>query len=418
MNINNSLTKFVFIILFGFLLLSYFSLKQNKIKDVRMDVQAAYCAPVGIYGGCSGTCPASYRCVGFDFSCECVLIPNPSNTPTPTPMNPCDGTANNSCDGANPISCVKTSCEYSKCTVGGATVTKCIECTQIGCSNVCHRECNVPDSIQCGYCPIGTSPTPTQPNPTCQPFSCHNTCGIPGCPAPGCGSQDGCGGTSCTPCGGGATLNPTQVAATPTVDPGCSPSCENDPCRTNLCSDQICVGTCKDNCVGALTCNVPVVTDFTIKNADTVIVGEDVNHRNHICENVFVGSSNSRRIILEANVHDEDGYTNISSVEITWAGIGYTMTFDNGSGNDALYTKTVDFGESDNNVNTWPIEIRIIDANDKTTGWITTGREFKVWDCQVQVSGSLYDGSSGQVCNNTGFTNLVDIDLNFRNLLF
>lgn len=395
--------------------LVYFQFKRDISRDNRIDVQAVHtCANDHFYGRCIYGCDAGYTCKGYP-SCQCVANPTPTKIPTPTPLNPCDGYNDNICSAANPYTCEKFMCTYDG--APGDPGDKCYRCTQTGCPDPCHVDtvCTYPDAGYCGYVPA-SGPTPTSPQVTCQPFSCHDVCGLAGC-SDQCGSVDGCGGTSCSSCSGGTPVT-TAPVNTPTDNPSCSPQCAADPCRTNLCSDQICIGTCGGNCIGALTCYPPVLSSLTIKNSDQVTVPVDANNRNHIYELLFRSSSVPRRVIFEVEVFDSNGYDNIASVNLRWNGNVYSATYDSGNDNFGLYKVTIDFTAGDNNSGTYPIEVNIVDDNGKTTGWISSGREFKVWNGQVEVSGNLYDGSYGQACNTNGFTYDVESNLNYTSLLY
>jgi len=416
----NILSKIVFFMGVGVIVLTFFKTKADFDNDVRMEVQAVHTCGVQYFNGyfyCGGTCGVGYNCAGTSPACYC------KQAPTPTIPSTCDNDGNGICSSAWPYQCVIEACESCPTNLSAPTArTKKGYCHSTSCTVRCSTFSGIPDSIHCGYCPATNVtppiPTPGQIIPVCQDFSCSNVCGLP-C-SDGCGSIWGCDpdGYSCNSCGGGTPLNPTQVAATPTVNPGCTPTCENDPCRANTCTDSICIGSCGGNCVGSISCYVPVFEDFDILSSDQVDSVPDASNRSNICDSWFSQSADPRKVIFEASITDFNGYTDISSVQLRWNGNIYNMSLYLGEDFSALYRVTVDYLAGDNNSGTYPVEINVTDSYGKTTGWITTGREWKVWNCEVVVDGGLYDGSAGQVCNSTGFDILVGSDINYSSLYF
>jgi hypothetical protein len=53
------------------------------------------------------------------------------------------------------------------------------------------------------------------------------------------------------------------------------------------------------------------------------------------------------------------------------------------------------------------IWVSAVNADGSTMPWTETGRQFKVWDCEVPVSGSVYDGSSQEAECEANFTDKV-----------
>ncbi|HBP50954.1 TPA: hypothetical protein DD455_01300 [Candidatus Shapirobacteria bacterium] len=171
-------------------------------------------------------------------------------------------------------------------------------------------------------------------------------------------------------------------------------------------------------CYGLAGCNIPILGNVVIDNADSVAVTADASNRNHICEDTFVGASLPRRVIVEANVSDGDGYADISTVQLRWNGTIYNMSFVSGSINSATYRAVIDFSGAQNSGGTYAWEFNMVDADGNTSGWEDSIRSFKAWDCLVPVSGILYDGSAGQACNNTGFTTIIINATGFREMLY
>ncbi|MFA5026211.1 MAG: hypothetical protein WC503_06930 [Candidatus Shapirobacteria bacterium] len=482
----NNFVKIVFCLGVGFMMLGYFKMRTSTTGDIRMIVQAAHVC-LSTYCNSGSGCTSPSVCYSADaLTCACVTpycttamsltcsttgrtcIPSlaggycspyptstPTVTPTPTPYQDCNN--DGFCVQPPPVACyyVCHSCDYSGCYDDPIDWTRCtsgvyaksrIDCYSGTCATACSKT-EVGSTSTCQWCPLFTVvATPPPPVPTaCSAYACTTVTGPTAlCPYfnpattcvadGGLGSCDNCGGMDCGPCGGAAPTNtpaptsppgstPTPVPPTPT--PGCVTDCVNDPCRTNICSDQTCLDTCGTTyCIGAKTpCAIPTFNSLVIKNASSVVVAADVSNRNHICEASFFNNASPRTVIYDVNVSDLDGFGTITRVDLRWnegVGVGKTMAYvtGSGSGNTAIYRLSVTYASGSNNSGIYPIEIRITDEDNRTSDWVSSNRNWKVWDCQVQVSGSLYDGSSGQVCNNTGFTNLVDIDLNFRNLLF
>ncbi|MGI5840789.1 MAG: hypothetical protein ACOX6N_01005 [Patescibacteria group bacterium] len=192
------------------------------------------------------------------------------------------------------------------------------------------------------------------------------------------------------------------------------------------------------DCSSACNCNFklnvrPVYTNLIVRNsANTAIVNPDAQGRNHICQVDFV----NRRARFIVTVTDEDGGDTIEKVFLRFVKDGVGKTYyveaigdvegmvnvkfhDSESGQTinygvAAYThysgtsRTVEFqidfpatfttklydlrvyAEDENGIGTYTDGDN--DGYDKT--WIFTNRKFKIWDCKVLVTGTLYDGSA------------------------
>jgi hypothetical protein len=260
----------------------------------------------------------------------------------------------------------------------GATGKQCTACYNV--ANYCgvgqdgwYDDCN---GTGCGYCP-GTNPAAT-PIPT----------------AAGGGSGSGSG--SLCSCADYAS----QVAAT------CSNA--NFYCPTSNPASY---------CYGTKACVAPTFNSLTILNSKLSALTADSNGRNNICETAIAADSNPRIVLFRVVATDLDGYGDIVTVEMRRNGVVTALDFVSGSGNDATYIKSIDY-TGVNETQTYPVEIRVTDSNGQSTGWVNSGRSFKVWNCQVAVSGSLYDSSAGSLACNTSFTNLIDAALGFTSLSF
>ena len=421
----------------GVMLFVYFKFGKSVVEDNRLDVAAIHSCYFNSYGDCAGTCNVGYYCTGSS-SCSCVKSPTScSSVGSATECGYIPGCYwyNNSCSSTAPTTIILPTrvptavptaviCDcalgvdycVNDCISPGVAIVRCYPSSScVGLVSPCSIG---PYDVGLQYCPA-SGPTPTS---YCHPISCTDVCGL-GCPD-GCGSRDNCGGVSCSNCDGSDDVVPTSAP----VDPVCSPSCASDPCISSTCSDAVCLGVCGSYCYGILSCSTPVITGIDIENGDGDVVppttvsdgvgGTMVDGRNNNCETTFYESALPQRVGFSVTVTDADGYTNISTVEVRWNGNVYPLSLSSGLGNTAIYTRTVDFTAADYTNGVYPFEIRVTDANARTTGWVDSGRSWKFWDCMVEVNGSLYDGSSGQACTNVGFTTLMDETSNLSSLLF
>ncbi|MFA6007196.1 MAG: hypothetical protein WC784_00935 [Candidatus Shapirobacteria bacterium] len=435
-----------------FLVLSLFVFSFVNLKKVEAAVTCDYSAcPYGCYtdGSCkpkpivptstpaptsapgcwdcmTGCCtnPTSY---GGEGCISCPVNPTlpPENTPTTAPTAgvtvvptavPCE----DSSDGDNICNKGSSYCE-NFCLKDGTNNAD-VKCAT---NNDCGTKlvpvwCNDSGIVNVGeiYCPISGTPTTY-----CHPFQCYDAPNSTYCPDfdptknatcvadyGGAGNCDNCFGVNCGSCG---IILPTSA---PTPVPGCTPDCSSDPCRNNICSDQTCLGVCGGYCLGALYCSAPTFTSLAIKNASSTAVSVDVNNRNNICEATFYNDPEPRKVIFEASVADLDGYTDISSVELRWNGNVYDMTLSSGLGTEAIYAVTLDYSAV-NDSGTYPLEINVTDSKSESTGWTTTNRNWKVWDCQILVSGTIYDSSGGQSCA-SAFLLTAPPEMNFSAITF
>ena len=162
----------------------------------------------------------------------------------------------------------------------------------------------------------------------------------------------------------------------------------------------------------------PTVTNLLIKNSDGLVVTAESGSRNHLCQLDFETSSSSRRVIFEADVDDVDGWTDINGAVLEWNGNNYLMTLIGGLGTGATLRAVVDFGSGDNDSLTHSLLVDVVDNEGENSGFVDSGRNWKVWNCQVSVLGKIYDGSIGQACNNIGFTVEADSNMEFSNLIY
>ncbi len=175
--------------------------------------------------------------------------------------------------------------------------------------------------------------------------------------------------------------------------------------------------------------SLPTFTSLIIKNADSgVVVGQagGSTSRNHICQSTFQNSISPRRVIFEASVSDADGASDIGSTGavLKWNGKLYTMTkVGSPVGVGATMRATVDFGVGDNSSGTYDLFVTVTDIYGGTSGEVNTNRDFKVWDCQVPVSGTLFQAPDGvQVCSTNsvgiGFSIPIEDKVGFESITF
>jgi len=167
----------------------------------------------------------------------------------------------------------------------------------------------------------------------------------------------------------------------------------------------------------------PTFTSLVIKNANNVVaVGETggTTLRNHICQTTFQNSTIPRRVVFEASVNDPDGAADISTATLTWNGKNYLMTkVGSPTGTGATMRATVDFSSTDNNGGVYDLFVTVTDINGVSSGSVNTNRDWKVWDCQVPTSGTLYNGSAGQACfTGLGFSVPIDAGVGFNSITF
>jgi len=113
---------------------------------------------------------------------------------------------------------------------------------------------------------------------------------------------------------------------------------------------------------------------------------------------------------------NDDPPDHITEAQLRWNGRIYPLTLTGPVNHIWTSNITIDYALGDNNVNPHDWEVEASDTY-VSSGWLDSGQAWKVWNCQVPTSGTLYDGSAGQACNNTGFTVVADSKLNFSSLI-
>jgi hypothetical protein len=170
--------------------------------------------------------------------------------------------------------------------------------------------------------------------------------------------------------------------------------------------------------IGSFIINVPsTLTTTTLTNSDNQNVVLDSGGLAHICKTDFTNSSVPRRAKFVFTLSDLNGWADIISTRMRWNGNVYNAVLSGGSGNSTTATVTVDFVSANNGTLTYPVEIQITDGGG-STAYIDTNIDWKVWDCNIPVSGNVYDSSSStlgaQCTTGEGYTDLADASMNFN----
>lgn len=201
----------------------------------------------------------------------------------------------------------------------------------------------------------------------------------------------------------------TDNIANATFEGGCGGTCTIDGC-VYLCSGS---NGISPFCY-AIVNNPPTFESLTIRNISGGIVSPDSENRNQICDTNF---ENSRQITFNVTASDLDIGDSLS-VTLSWNG----HNFDYLGKNENIYTFGLNSGAipSDwNNSSVHPLVVTITDSKGSTV--TNSSRYFKIWDCQLPVSGGIYDSTGVIVSCSTGsgFTNLANRNvLNFKSLVF
>ncbi len=327
---------------------------------------------------CTAKCQTA-PCGGKTYYC-----PSPGGTWTTTPIICC-----------SPAQSCPTTCHTATIQVDDGNCGK-ISCpanapAYQNCPSSCHTTSL---SLDDGNCGKYTCPPNVPPAQSC-PTTCHTaTIQV----------DDGnCGKTTCPPNAPTAGTCPICRTASSTVPDG---SCGTTTCAQN----------CWATCVGNVCNYPPTFSSFTIKNSTDTLVNVDATGKNHICQTIFNGN---RIPILTVTASDPDGVSDITSIRLRWNGHEFPQTsFSNG-----VATFSEDLPVALNNSNSYLFEANITDSVGHTTGWVSTGRFFKIWDCLVNAHGTYYDGSKasfgtitcGAISNE--FKDLIG-DVNWKTLVF
>lgn len=224
-----------------------------------------------------------------------------------------------------------------------------------------------------------------------------------------CGSSDG-ETFSTTP-----SSNLCSTGSTSWTDSGGSDGTYNWRC---LGSSGSCGGSSGSsvNC-SAYSDQTPTFSSLTVKNNDGAIVAADSGNINQICDSDFRNSSNRDVVQFMITGADAQGVSDIGTMQVRLRpASGTTLTSAAVASVNGIAIIPVNL----NGVaaNTYSIEVLINDKDDPPgySTWFDAGRDLKVWDCNVSVSGAFYDGSDGVSCPN--FSSDLAADANFKSLRF
>jgi len=205
---------------------------------------------------------------------------------------------------------------------------------------------------------------------------------------------------------------------TPCPTAGVCPTCrtssldvQNGSCGTNTCE-----ANCSTTCVGD-SCNAPPVIDnLVIKNNLGSPVSTETGSKNQICQSDFndIDGKNSRQVTFEVSAHDPDGINDIANITVTWNGRNLSRL-------SAIGPVTAFGGTFDstwNNSETYSLGVIVVDSAGNTASG--SPRSFKIWDCKVPVSGSIYDNSDGSLNCSTPLdpAKKISENINFTSLTF
>lgn len=133
----------------------------------------------------------------------------------------------------------------------------------------------------------------------------------------------------------------------------------------------------------------PTIGALSINNHSWGAVAAETGNRNHICQSSFGGD---RRVIFAVNVNDLEGVNDIGQVYLTWHGTSYTLSRGTTWSIGAAYYLEIPFADADNANGVYAIGITAVDIHNEATSQ-SSGRFWKVWNCQVPVVGTVYDAS-------------------------
>ena len=200
-------------------------------------------------------------------------------------------------------------------------------------------------------------------------------------------------------------------------DPYCIANC---PCQNCTVDDSVFNLFSSDPCIATRN-YPPIFGGLVIKNDSGGEVLVEAGDRNQICQTSF---NRSRSITFEVTASDQDGITDITSggsVTLTWNGktVPYLGYVGDGSKTGVFTFGTTFPDDGWNNASVYPLKVVVTDSMDSTVS--DSYRNFKIWDCQIPVSGAIYDATEASTpyCPTNGFGKLSDASiLNFQSLTF
>ena len=179
--------------------------------------------------------------------------------------------------------------------------------------------------------------------------------------------------------------------------------------------DWKCVGSCggKTETCTAINDTAPNLNSTVLQTSGGSTVAVESGNRNHICQLAFGGNSTVRWVITGSDVQ---GVSDISTVTLRFrTNAGAIISTSAVAAVNGVATFVVDTSGMTAAIYNVEVQINDVHTSPGNRGWIDTGRDFKVWDCLVGVTGTIYDGSDTAIsCSGgAGYTNTVSSDLSF-----
>ena len=347
----------------------------------------------------------SFNIVLADWDSDCAAIES-AGCSSGTHSGECpSGYVEENCSDVSTLS----GCPYTCCDCVFDWDAACAAIESAGCSSGTHS----------GECPSGYVEE-----------NCSNVSTLSGCPYTCCDCVlkiTSCG-NSCTS-GSHCKKTDSFTSTTPDCLNPTAPITYTPDCSCNFdVNDSYCISNCKcssctstsftnDYC-GASINNPPQLKEFTVLNNSRIGVSAENENKNHICQSEF---NSVRQLTFQAETSDLNGDLPTSG-SLTLNGKNIPLL--NISGNVLTFGWTgVDIPADYNNSNTAELILTLSDFYG-SSGSISTARFFKIWDCKLSISGSIYDATEEVLpyCPSNGFENIVsDADaglLNLENLGF
>lgn len=177
--------------------------------------------------------------------------------------------------------------------------------------------------------------------------------------------------------------------------------------------------SCNRNCNGSIDyCSavydtVPTLSSIVLKNISGTVIPPEAGLRNHGCDATFVGKTS----LWTVTATDANGLNDIKTIDLRFVrqGDGRIYDVESSSPVNGVVTFTVD--TTSYLPGTYDVQYWLEDQHTPSpgnTGWLNTGRDFYIWDCQVAVDGTIYDNSEALPCsngNNQGFDQPIRSDI-------
>lgn len=241
-----------------------------------------------------------------------------------------------------------------------------------------------------------------------------------------------CGGSydSCT-----ATKKSTKVVVNGLCDPTNNGQTVPNKPTSDLCSQGTpstvttsgttyswtCTGTngvCPDTSSTNPSCTAtqdtaPSLVSTVLQTSGGTTVAAETGNRNHICQTVFGGNPMIRWLITGSDVQ---GVSDISTMVLRFRSGSMMTTTAAVTAVAGVATFVIDTSAITPGLYNVEVQINDVHTPPGNRGWIDTGRTFKIWDCLVGVSGTIYDGSDVPIsCSgNSGYTTLAPSEIDFE----